>query len=290
MKVSNGFKRLGINAEAAVDGIRSRYNGIGEAICLALHGGLVGGFFGALLGAGVSVALNQKTEFVEDSAEYQSLNAYTNMPNSCDSGGEYYFAAKGPNGHYSLYKHNSPASGDIQNKKQMERFAEDFKECLDDVKSDPDMQADWKVLVGYQVSQPLRTQDTNQTAPEGQENFRAYRSLSDSEAYSLPEWQEVLGSEVNALSELQNQWADALDDFKSGDIYDHANDKNVQTMDYEDDYAPYYWRIAARGALSFGLLGFAIGLFGRKPSSEYHEREKNRDERRAALAHDNFKF
>ena len=154
MKVSNGFKRLGINAEATVDGIRSHYDGIGEAIASGAVGALFATLIGGMIGMVVSIALDKKAEFVEDSGEYQTLNAFTNMPDSCDSGGTYYFAAKGPNGHYSLYKHNSRAEGDIQNKKQMERFAEDFKECLNDVKSEPDMQADWKVLVDYQVSQP----------------------------------------------------------------------------------------------------------------------------------------
>lgn len=289
MKISNGFKRFGINAEASVDYIRSRYNGVGQAMTGALAGGFMGAIMGGVAATVVSDIMNEKDDFIDDVGEYHTISTATSMPSSCDSGGDLYFATKGPNGDYSLYKKESSYSGALQNQKQTARFVEDFKDCLDEVKSNPDMQDDWTVYLGYEASQPLRAQDINQTAPAGVEDFRAYRS-SGGIYQSLTEWQEVLGAEVNILSELQNQWADALDDFQSGDTYNQAKDKNVQTMTYEDDYQDSYWEIAAVGSAGCGLWFFGLGLFGRNPSSEYRERGKNRDERRAALAHDNFKF
>ena len=152
------------------------------------------------------------------------------------------------------------------------------------------MQQDVVVYRDYIISQPLRMIDTNSDDTDDVVNWRRFDSSNDSSSVKLSDMQGETQEDKGVVSAFEKTWADAISDFEDGKIYDHAGDKNVTTFEYQDSYKSYSFGYVKFGAIGLGcLMGLGFG-FGRKPSEDYKKRGENRDARRAALEHDNFKF
>ena len=132
--------------------------------------------------------------------------------------------------------------------------------------------------------------DTNSDDTDDVVNWRRFDSSNDSSSVKLSDMQGETQEDKGVVSAFEKTWADAISDFEDGKIYDHAGDKNVTTFEYQDSYKSYSFGYVKFGAIGLGcLMGLGFG-FGRKPSEDYKKRGENRDARRAALEHDNFKF
>ncbi|MAH04652.1 MAG: hypothetical protein CL561_03730 [Alphaproteobacteria bacterium] len=271
------LKKAWINTEGFFDFFRSRYNGIGEMIGGGVGGAAIGFFFGGMVGLIYSEEASDKEAFINENIEPESVYLQVDFPSSCDIDDGFAYVAKGPNGKHTLY-----IDGEPQTERNSKRFVEDVEDCIADMKDDPSMLETTTIRLRYNVSQPMRTVDLNDE--DATENFRVTRSSDDSEEMSLVEWDKQLAEHKDgAIGALQSLWKGALADFEDGDIYNHIEAKDVTTLEYKDDYAPYYWSIPLYAAAGLGAFGFFGAGFGRMPDSEARARKENRAARRRAL-------
>jgi hypothetical protein len=282
MKISNGFKRFAINAEAFVDGARSHFTSVGKLISGATIGalGLATMFF---------ASDNALDDFVEEKAKYEALELFVSFPDQCDFDGSFYFAQRGPDNKYGLYA-GSYGHYEPLNKSETADFVEDYESCMQALRMLPKLQQDMHVNLHYRASQPLRRIDTKSNDADDVVNWRELTKLSGAGSLSLADMREDTSTGVDVVSAFEKTWADAISDFEDGKIYDHAGDENVTTFTYQDSYKSYNFGFVHYGALGFGLLlGLGCG-FWRDPSQDYTKRGEDRDARRKAIEHDNFKF
>jgi hypothetical protein len=280
-------KRIGIGLEAFVDGASSHFTSVGKLLLGTSLGGVLGGAIG--LGTMFLTGNNALGDFIEEKARYEALELSVKFPDQCDFDNSFYFALKGPDKKYGLYggtnRHYEPLD-----KSEAVDFVDRYEDCMQALRVLPKLQQDMKLYRNFVVSQPLRRIDTNSDDADGVVNWRREIELSNSNSIKLSDTQEELGADVDAVSAFEKTWAAAISDFKDGEIYDHAGDKNVTTFEYQDSYKSYSFGYVKYGAIGFGLLfGLGCGFF-RDPSEDYKERGQARDARRAALAHDNIKF
>ncbi|MEC7577174.1 MAG: hypothetical protein VX740_02260 [Pseudomonadota bacterium] len=271
------LKKAWINIEGFFDFFRSRYNGIGEMIGGGVGGAAIGLFVGGMVGLIYSEGASDKEAFINENIEPEPVYLQVDFPSSCDIDDGFAYVAKGPNGKHTLY-----IKGEPQTERNSKRFVEDFEDCIADMKDDASMLEGTAIRLRYNVSQPMRTVDLNDE--DATENFRVTRVGDDSEKMSLAEWDTQLsGHEDGAIGALQSLWKGALADFEDGDIYNHIEAKDVTTLEYKDDYAPYYWSIPLYAAAGLGAFGFIGVGFGRRPDSDARARKEHRDARRRAL-------
>ena len=271
------LKKALINAEGFFDFFRSRYDGTREMIGGALGGTVLGAFFGGVLGVIYAQEADLKDAFIQDHAEYEQVYIQVDFPSSCDIADGNVYPAKGPNGDYTLY-----VDGVAQTARNSERFVEDFKDCMDEIKDDPSLLENMTIRLRYEVSQPLRAVNVNDA--DDTENFRVNRQVDGSEKISGQQFGAYLsGVKGGVPAALTGLWQLALNGFEDGKIYNHIEAKDVKTFEYEDDYTPYYWAFPKYGALLVGTFCLFSSGFGASPNSAARARKENRDARRRAL-------
>ena len=89
--------------------------------------------------------------------------------------------------------------------------------------------------------------------------------------------------EDEAFKAVRTQWADALEAFEDGDVYDYSNDKSIATYSYS--YAePDFSLQTVFNLMGIGLVAGAFGAgFTGSPSASYRRRAEQRDAKRRAL-------
>lgn len=231
----------------------------------------------------------QRSSWIKENATYTDLSSIVSFPEICDMGadGKWLFAAKGLNGDYTLYYGSNgyyqPAGEDYT-----EEFPERFNDCLNAVQALDEHQQYFSIDDTRQISQPLRSDNA---ANDGAYNFRklADNGSGDFDG-TLAEYVFKIGSEEQAFNNLRAAWADALDDFEDGDVYDHSDDKNVQTFSYDYVEPEMSYGTILRAGLWGLVLGLGVGTLTGQRSAGFNTREEKRKQAIAALKRNEVHF
>lgn len=250
----------------------NQVTGRSQGIILMVLGAGAGAMLGLLTGGAIaSMDVSEKQDFIDDNqGQKQFVYTAIEFPDVCDIEGTA-FATKGPNGDYTLYVRKD-GEFEAQTGRQAYRFAKDFDNCMDELLDDPDEMEEGTIHLRYEVSQPLRTVDSNDVTKT--ENFRETYATDDSETVSLDVWDGYLSEhEDGAVGALRMLWEDALDDFKVADIYDHVNDADIATMTYQDSYYDgFNGNIPLLFAGIFSVMGFVSFGFSNYLNSQAQAR------------------
>lgn len=273
------LKKTAINIEGAIDFVRSRFQDIGTGSMSGLVGAVLGGVIGLVAMITAGEINNEKSAFIKENAVYDDTTILTSFPSNCEVKEGLYIARKNQAGLYALYE-GGHGYYNAQSLKNTKRFAEDVEECVSQLKENDADVGEFTLYMNKAISQPLRTLDVNDTSKV--ENFLYLKSGPNERDVSLKAYAEENGFSSRSEA-LQSIWVDAVQGFKSDEIYGVANDQNVLTLEYKDDYAPVNGKIFGYSVGVMGGLCFLLGTFSRTPNSASRARKEDRDDRRAGI-------
>ncbi len=229
----------------------------------------------------------ERSTWIENNAGYKAVGSVVNFPEICGLGNAWYVAAKAPNGDYTLYA-GSQGFYEPVDTDQIDSFVARYKDCIDATRALNEQQQNFYADFGKSISQPLRSDNILR---DGAYSFRKLSDESRDEFDGqMADLTTMLGSEDKAFAYLEESWADAIEAFEDGDIYDHADARDVQTFSYEYK-APDLPLSVVFNMMLFGVgLGAAGAAFSGKPNDAAKQRAALRDTKRKMLNHDDLQF
>jgi|GEM_PF-3089913 len=259
---------------------------------------VIGTACGAALGAGAAFMVQddadnwdsveaERSTWIENNASYKAVASVVNFPKICGLGNAWYVAAKAPNGDYTLYA-GSQGFYEPVDTDQIDSFVERYNDCIDATRALNEQQQHFYADFGKSISQPLRSDNTLR---DGAYSFRKLsdESRDDFDGH-MADLAVVLGSEDKAFAYLEESWSDAIEAFEDGDIYDHADARDVQTYAYEYK-EPDFPLSTVFDFMLFGVFaGVAGAAFSGKPNDAAKQRAARRETKRNMLNHDDLQF
>tara|TARA_R110002126_G_scaffold13118_4_gene56880 strand:- start:30253 stop:31134 length:882 start_codon:yes stop_codon:yes gene_type:complete len=230
---------------------------------------------------------SERAQWINDNADFKPVGSVVNFPKICGLGDSWYFAAKAPNGDYSLYAGNSGFYAPVE-ADQLDNFVERYQACIEATRALDEQQAHFHVDFTRSVSQPLRSDNTLR---DGAYSFRRLSSeKGNGFDGNMAELTNLSDSEDRAFKDLDASWSDAIESFEDGDVYDHANASDVKTFEYAYEEPAFPISVVFHFMMVGALVGAGASVFSGKPNDAAKERAARRDTKRQMLNHDDLQF
>jgi hypothetical protein len=228
-----------------------------------------------------------RAEWIHDNAAYAPVGSVVSFPEICRLGNAWYLAAQASNGDYTLYA-GSQGFYEPVNTDQIDNFVERYKDCIDATRALNEQQQYFRMDFTRSVSQPLRSDNTLR---DGAYSFRRLSS-DESKGFNgnMSELSALVGSEEKAFEYFDASWANAIEAFDNGDIYDHANDKGVKTFEYAYEEPSFPLSVVFHFMMVGAIAGAGASAFSGKPNDAAKERAARRDTKRNMLNYDDLQF